>query len=718
LRSGSHEAFAGRRRLQGRALAAVIVVALLAVGAAAQAETREARPAPAEDVTFVGNRSKSDAALRQAARPELSRYADQGRRPADIDDAAFRMEQAYRRDGYAFARVGYDLPAAGGGAVVFRVHEGPRVYVDRVAVTGNDAIDTPTILTLLRGEHAGLLHGGRTPFVRAEIEAAVSDLRDLYLERGYRDAEVADPTFTFRDGDSLVDVALAVREGEAYRVRRLTIAGDPPADARERLSRLERDVIGRPYTPRVDLVIRSEAAEILGTLGYPDATVTVDSATPEGPGPVDLDATIASGPLVTIGAVRVDGAGRTREEFILKRMKLQPGERYDLTLQNESYAELFKTGIFRRLDIALEPTGDPGRRDLVVRVDEADTREVYLEPGYGSYEGPRARAGYRQKNLFGSAIGWSSELTGSIKYQSATSTLSEPFFLDTDLQADLTAFALRREEPAFTRRDHGGSFFVTRRISRSLILTSGYTLRSTDLSDLGAGVSAEDFQQNYDLSSIRVQATSDTRNDLLYPAEGQRTFAAVEQAESWLGGDVNFTRITLGTRVFFPLPAAVVLGLRYDTGFSIPGRGDTTLPPPERFSNGGENTVRSFKEDRLGPRDTSGKPSGGLGYNVLSAELRRAIYENLTGSLFADLGNVSPNRTRQEEGEGSYRSRQQLIADTLGDFFRNFRPAVGFGVQYQLPVGPVRMDVGFNPDRNAKRDEDLYVIHFSLGMAF
>jgi outer membrane protein insertion porin family len=130
---------------------------------------------------------------------------------------------------------------------------------------------------------------------------------------------------------------------------------------------------------------------------------------------VDLRVTIASGPLVTIGTVRIEGSRRTREDFILKRLKLQPGDRYDLALQNESYAELFKTGIFRRLDIALEPTNEPALRDLVVRVDEADTREVYVEPGYGSYEGPRAKAGYRQKNLFGSAIGWNSELTGSIK---------------------------------------------------------------------------------------------------------------------------------------------------------------------------------------------------------------------------------------------------------------------------------------------------------------
>jgi outer membrane protein assembly complex protein YaeT len=705
-------------RFRVRAAAAALAFALLAACAPLRGAAGELSAQAAADVTFTGNSRKSDDSLRRAAEPELSRYATQGRNPADIDDAAYRMEQVYRRDGYAFARVRYDIPATEGEPVLFRVEEGPRVYVDRVTVEGNRAVDTDSILTRLRGEHSPLLHGGRYPFVRAAIESAVASLRETYAERGYLDAVVDEPVTTFREGDSRVDVLLHIHEGAEYRVHRVGITGDAPPEAQAALDRLARDTVDRRYTPRLSLVVQSQAAEIMGTLGYPDAAITVTPSTPEGPGPVDLTIAVTRGPLVTIDSVRVEGAQRTRESFIRRRLKLGPGDRYDQGLRNESYADLFRSGIFRRLDLGLEPTDDPGRRTLVVRVEEAETREVYLEPGYGSYEKLRARAGYGQKNLLGTALGWNSEVTGSLKSQGVSTTLSDPFFLDTDYKADLTGFALHREEPAFTRRDFGGSFFLTRQIGRNLTLTTGYTLRSTDVSDLGLSAGEEDFQQNYDLSSVKVQTTYDTRNDLLYPGSGQRSFAAVEQAESWLGGDVNFTRITLGTRWFVPLPAATVLGLRYDTGLIIPGRENLTVPPPERFFNGGENTVRSFKEDRLGPRDTSGKPSGGLGYNVLSAELRRHLIENFTGSVFVDFGNVSPNRSRQEESEGGYRSRGQLISDTLGDFFRNFRPAVGFGLQYLLPVGPARMDIGFNPDHDDKRDEDLYVVHFSLGMAF
>ena len=481
------------------------------------------------------------------------------------------------------------------------------------------------------------------PFVRAGVESAVAALRDIYAERGYLDAVVDEPVYAFRAGDSLVDITIAIREGPPYRVRRLNVAGDPPPEARDPLARLERDTVGRPYTPRLKLVLRSQAVEIMGGLGYPDAHATVSSATPDGPGPVDLTLTIDPGPLVVVESVRVEGAQRTREGFIRERLKLRPGDRYDLGLEGKHRRPL-QVGRLPAARGRPRPHGRPraprprgqgggGRepgsvRRTRVRILRRAARQGRLPP--------QAPAG------LGAVVELGGDRARSVPGR--REHVERPLFLGADLKADLTGFAQRREEPR-SRAGISAAAFVTRELSRSLTLSTGYTLRSTDLSDLGSEVESEDSREDYDLSSVKVQATYDTRNDLLYPSAGQRSFAAVEQAEGWLGGDVNFTRLTLGSRLFVPLPGAVVLGLRYDTGLIIPGRGDINVPLAERFFNGGENTVRSFKEDRLGPRDASGKPAGGLGTNVLSVELRRRLVENFTGSLFADLGNVAPNRT-------------------------------------------------------------------------
>jgi outer membrane protein insertion porin family len=128
--------------------------------------------------------------------------------------------------------------------------------------------------------------------------------------------------------------------------------------------------------------------------------------------------------------------------------------------------------------------------------------------------------------------------------------------------------------------------------------------------------------------------------------------------------------------------------------------------------------VRSFKESELGPRDLSNDPAGGYGLNVFSIELRQRLIGNFIGTLFVDYGNIAPNRSREEQGQNPYDSRSDVISDTLDDFFKGFRPAVGFGLQYLLPVGPARLDFAFNPDNDAKRDEDFFVFHFSVGTAF
>jgi outer membrane protein assembly complex protein YaeT len=670
-------------------------------------------------MVFQGNVATSEATLREAAEEQLADFELKGLRRADLDDAAFQMESVYRRDGYAFAKVDYEtVPTDALTTVSFKIDEGPRVLVDRITISGHQAVDRPAIEKFLRGDRLSVFGETGYPFVRSEVESAVESIRGFYLALGYLDVGIQAPDYTFHHDRARVGIDIRIDEGIRYWVRRMTFTGDLPVEVIPALEDLQRELIKQPYTQRLDLTLQGRAKEIFGNWGYSEAAIEVSGRVAEASGSVDLEAKADSGPLVTIQSIRIQGLERAREEFVLRRLKLMPGDRFSLALQRESSSELFKSGVFSRCDIELEQTAEPGQRVLVVKVEEAPSQEVYLQPGWGSYEQLMVKLGYRHTNLLGTALAWNTGVSGSDKAQGVSSTLTDPWFLDTDLRADLTGFADHREEPAFTRRDYGGSFFLTKDLNPALALSGGYTLRNTGLSNLSATLREEDFDQNYDFTSIKLQVTYDTRNDLFFPTTGQRAFTAVEQADTWMGGDLNFTRLTLGARAYFRMAEATVLGLRYDTGLIIPGRENLTLPPAERFFNGGENTVRSFKESELGPTDGSGKPTGGYGVNVLSVELRQRLIGDFTGSLFFDLGNVSPNRTRFAEGESDYRNRDQIISDTFADFFRGFRPAVGCGLQYQLPVGPVRLDVGFNPDREKSRNEDLYVVHFSIGMAF
>jgi len=122
----------------------------------------------------------------------------------------------------------------------------------------------------------------------------------------------------------------------------------------------------------------------------------------------------------------------------------------------------------------------------------------------------------------------------------------------------------------------------------------------------------------------------------------------------------------------------------------------TAIPIDERFFNGGATTVRSFGERDLGPHDRKGNPIGGEFLTVFNIEYTFPIFGELQGALFTDAGNLLP--TSEEPG--------------LDDM----RYAVGAGLRYKLPIGPVRLDYGVNPDPH--EDEDFGAFHFSFGFAF
>ncbi|MBT8364998.1 MAG: outer membrane protein assembly factor BamA [Deltaproteobacteria bacterium] len=685
---------------------------------AAEAEPAAVKAKPYK-IVFQGNQALNETVLRKAAVDELTAFEKQGQRRSDVDDAAFQMELGYRKAGHAFAAVDYQIePVAGELVVTFIVSEGPRVILQKIDITGNAAYYMQTLLPFFEAGKSGLFGQGKLLFIKANVGSALSQIRDFYISQGYRDVVVGDAQYSFSDDRTQATVTVSIEEGIRYVVHDILFQGDHVPEAQDILKKSRQELIGQPYFARRRLILRSRLLEIYGNLGYPKTMVDVKEQQGTEPGLVVLAAEITKGPRVTISEILIRGNDKTKKRFIRNRLRLQPGDRFSLERQQSSFRELYKTGLFSKVDLHLEQREGTDRWPLVVEVTEAPGKEVYFEPGWGSYELLRLKVGFQEKSLLGTGRIFGLEATGSFKAQSLVARLSDPWFLNTKIKADLTGFYSRREEPSFTRKDRGGSLLFTRTLTEHVKATGGYGFRMTDISDVDPEIDDVDDVTDYDYASLKAQATYDSRSDLFFPLRGQRSFLSAEYADSFLGSDIKLTRLTGGVRYFFPLTQSTVLAMRYRTGLIVPGKDDFNLPIAERFFNGGENTVRSFKQSELGPQDANGDPVGGLANNVINIELRQRLIGNLTGTLFFDYGNVSPNRTRAEQGKPPYDSWSDIMSDTFSQYFKDFRMGVGFGLQYQLPVGPARVDFAFNPDRDSGRDEDFFVFHFSVGMAF
>jgi len=670
-------------------------------------------------LNITGNSHLSEKELLRAAAIELEMFAKRGQRKADIDDAAFQMRAAYLQAGFAYAVVDYVYEKNDSRIdVTFTVDEGPRVSIEHIDFVGNSHVDSDTLLSFFPGPSSAWGSQQTVFFVESEVKDAVAKIREYYRGEGFIDARVEPPSVAFNKDSSSVAISVIIEEGVRYRIKDLQLTGDLLQELSGEYEKIKSNFIGKPYFVRRKLLLRTSLDEAYDAIGYADAEFAIEAIKLAEPGRINLTAEIQKGEQIRIAKVIISGNASTREDFIRHRVQLQPGDIYTKAKRSESFRQLYDSGLFAKITIELSPPRQDQDRDLEVNVKELPTREYYIEPGWGSYEELRLGAGIFEKNLFGT--GRYARIDGLISAKSEMLSVSytDPWLLQTDIAMNVPLTYENRDEPSYTSEEISLSVLFSRKFGKNLTLATGYQYKVTQLFSLTDDTPLPKGEDDYNKGTVGIQAVWDTRDDLFYPAEGLRVASSFDISLPVFGSDLEYGRITLGCRYFIELPQAYIIGLRATTGLIIPIRDQDFIPVSERFFNGGDSTVRSYKHSELGAKDENNEPIGGLGYNVLSVELRKRFYENFAATLYVDAGNVSPNRSLFVKDFVPYTSRSDLLDDTLNDFFSEFKFGIGVGLQYLLPVGPIRVDLAYNPSPEEIWHEDSWVFHFSLGMAF
>jgi len=196
---------------------------------------------------------------------------------------------------------------------------------------------------------------------------------------------------------------------------------------------------------------------------------------------------------------------------------------------------------------------------------------------------------------------------------------------------------------------------------------------------------------------VRVGITSinlvqDRRDDPVEPHKGVYTTVDLGLAEKAFGSQVDFLRFLARNASYYPIGKRMVLARSTEFGdiyaFNFKGDPLEAIPLAERFFGGGGTSHRGFPEEQAGPRDTStGFPLGGTALLFNQTELRfPLIGDDIGGVLYHDMGNVYSSIDNL-----SGRVHQRNLQD-----FDYMVHAVGFGIRYRTPVGPVRLDLGYS----------------------
>src|SRR5690606_178910 len=160
---------------------------------------------------------------------------------------------------------------------------------------------------------------------------------------------------------------------------------------------------------------------------------------------------------VTVGQVRIEGAVKTAETVLRRRVETEPGDPLDPLAMEQARFRLARLGIFDEVDLRYEPPAGPVR-DPVFTVREGRELEANLLFGYGSYEQLRGGVELRNWNLFGRAHHSRLLLLQSMKSSRGEYSYTMPELFGESLDGTARLFGLQRQETSFLRQEYGATF--------------------------------------------------------------------------------------------------------------------------------------------------------------------------------------------------------------------------------------------------------------------
>ena len=701
---------------------------LLALGLAGcqlfhpKAKEGAATTTTAGDVTvqFVGVTAFTERELRDTLFDALDSIKNDGLTPASADDTAFFLELYYRKNGYTFVSSNYTI--VNGKTLELKVNEGPLVILGNIDFKGNDHFKDPqNFRDYIVGQTRERFPASRKelPYVDADVQKGVDLVQRFYLSQGYLEARIGAPSVEYSNDRTRANLTVPVIEGRAYRFGSVTLQG-PLVFPEKQVYDLIRDETKMPYTrPRVDSMQR-KLEDYYKTHGYYAATVTANSDPTKADGNNDVATTytVAPGPLYHFDGVRVVGTDRLKPEFLRNRFKKLSGQVYDPKALDDLYQKMIQTGLFSQLRVQPDPQPDHTLR-LDIEAKEGKTRELGGSLGYSTFEGPIIGFDLRDRDFNGTGRPLSLNLDYSSRTTSGELLYVDPYLFETENELRLRLGIQQRDLTNYAKQEVNALAEISRPVTKKLRVSAFVQAAEVKITDNAV----QNFQlglSEYTVDSIGGTASLDLRDNPVAPTKGFVAGVTGEVASKSFGGDLNFLKGTGRATYLLPIGKRTlfVLGLRFgiiqpfgatngqvyrdtDRDPKTPALAvGQVLPIDERFFLGGGTTVRSFPERTLGPFDPRSKqPIGGDAFTIFNAEYQFPLVPSLAdlkGAVFFDAGNL---RTRPQD---------------IG--FSDERYAIGVGIRYNLPIGPLRLDYGVNPDPH--RHEKFGAFQFSFGLAF
>jgi len=625
------------------------------------------------ELVIEGNQEISAEDLREKAALPLSAPYN----PVAASAAVERMRALYREKGFYQAVIRTTTEPAGEGRVRLKavVEESVKYRLVAITLNGVKSLPLDKVLGEMKTEPWTIFSfiSGSGKLQQEVLQEDRQRIVSYYQDQGYLDVRVGEPEITVDDAAKVVRVAIAITEGQQFRLGTVTQEGDDLLtleEVKRFVGLKEGDIFRRSAFAQGVFAMNQRYS----SRGFAFVKLDYTSKLDQERRTIDVNFLIDRGPVARFGRISVSGNVTTLDKIVRRELTFSEGDIFNSDALRRSRQKVTNLGFFETVDIVPRPSGD-NTIDVDIQIKERLTGAITFGVGYSSEDKLTGQLRLSENNLFGRGYAMALTFEKSPVRANYSLSFTEPSVLDTPWSAGFAIYNTEREYDEYDRKSIGGSLTFGRSIGeyiRSYVRLKHETVTVDNVTP-EAGIYLRAQEGTAATNSVRLTFVRDTRDNYMNPSRGNRTSVAGEYAGGILGGDNYFTKFELEQSFYTPLFWGLV-GMIHGEYGSIAGF-DNRLPPVyEKYYLGGILTLRGFKYRAVGPQDLKGEPTGGTEQLFFNAEIIVPVApaQGFNLVMFYDTGNAWDFRG-----------------------FDGLRQSAGFGIRWLSPMGPFRLEWGF-----------------------
>lgn len=562
-------------------------------------------------------------------------------------------------------------------------------------------------------------------YSKQKLSADLEKLRSYYLDRGYINFSIESTQVDITADKKEIYITINIKEGDVYSLEKVKLSGELVVDPEE-LVKLVKVGPGEIFSRKNATETSKSISERLGDEGYTFANVNMVPEINEQNKTVAMTFFVDPGKRVYVNRINLKGNTKTRDEVIRREMRQMESSWAASGKIERSKVRLDRLGYFEEVGVETPPVvGAADQIDVNYSIKEKASGNLQAGIGYSQVQGIIFNANVSQDNIFGTGKRVNFAFNNSSVLTRYNLGYRDPYFTLDGVSLGFNAGYISRDgyQANISRYNTntaniGFNFGIP--LNEFDNLGFDFDLKNTSISttdyspeEVYKFIDENDGEDNYLTLSAGLGWSHDTLDKAVFPTRGgQQRFSASATVPS---SDLEYYKVDYKQEHYFPLASDFTFRLLGEVAYGDGYGGTNGLPFYENYFGGGSASVRGFRDNTLGPKDTpcdvingqricgdtSGRdprPFGGSTKFLGKAELFFPVpflsdVKSVRIGTFVDAGNVSD-----------------------GFNFDYMRYSAGLSGQWLSPFGAIAVSAA--QPFNSQPDDDVQNFQFTFGSGF